>query len=416
MRIGAHNRFSPARGFALAVLLLSASSRLFSLGDDDWMARVRQEVSAHRLSQAAKIVDDRLATAPGDLEAEGWRARLLAWNKKWVQAEAQYRSVLHQAPKDVDMLLGLADVLFWEGKLDESSVLLEQAQDLQPLNTEVAIRTARITQDRQEQQSATLVPHPAAEPAKRSVHERTSSTEEPRYSVNFDSESDLFSFTSPIQAQSATLGVNWNSQWRSTFTGMSYRRLGVNATEISSAITWRASKHDAISFSFGEGTHQSVAPLRQMSLDYDRGLNLHAGIIKGLELTAHSAGVWFDDSQVMVLGGSLIAYLPHEWMWSLTANQACTDFYGTGSSWSPAASSKLSFPVWSRLRLDTGFGVGAENYSNIDQIGRISARTYLGGAHYRINPFQDFSVFVAYQQRSRGQTQTSIGGGYGFHF
>jgi Tetratricopeptide repeat len=373
---------------------------------------MREQVAAQDLSEAAKIVDDRLATAPSDLEAQGWRARLLAWNGKWQQAEAQYRNVLREAPKDIDMLLGLADVLLWEGKLDEASAVLEQAQDLQPANTEVAIRRARVTQAQQEKKSAALVQGHSPD----QLSEKRALNEGPRYSVNLDSESDLFSFSSPIQAQSATFGVSWNSRWKSSFTGMSYRRLGITATELSTGIAWRASKHDAILFSFGEGTHQSVAPVRQMSLDYDRGLNLHAGMIKGLELTAHSGSVWFDGSQVTVLGGSLITYLPHEWTWSFAANQARTEFYGTGSSWSPAASSKLSFPVWSRLRVDAGFGVGAENYSNIDQIGRISARTYLGGAHYRINHLQDFSVFLAYQQRSRGQTQTSIGGGYGFHF
>jgi len=412
MGICAHIRLLRAKGLPLAFLLISVASPLFALDEGDWLARVRDQVAASHLAEAAKIVDDRLATAPNDLEAEGWRARLLAWNGKWQQAEAQYRSVLRDAPKDVDMLLGLADVLLWQGKLDEASAVLEQAQELQPANTEAAIRRARVAQARQEKKSAASIQqHSADQPSEKRV-----SGDEPRYSLNLDSESDFFSFSSPIQAQSATLGVSWNSRWKSSFTGMSYRRLGIAATELSTGIAWRASKHDAILFSFGEGTHQSVAPVRQMSLDYDRGLHLHAGAIKGLELTAHSASVWFDGSQVTVLGGSLIAYLPRDWMWSFTANQARTDFYGTGSSWSPAASSKFSFPVWSRLRMDAGFGVGSENYSNIDQIGRLSARTYLGGAHYRINHLQDFSVFGAYQQRSRGQTQTSIGGGYGFHF
>jgi Tfp pilus assembly protein PilF len=403
------------RFLVLALVLTAAAPRLFSVSENDWIVRVREQVAAQHLAQAEAIVEQRLQTAPEDLEAQAWLARLLAWNGKWQQAEAQYRSVLRQAPNDVDVLMGLADVLLWEGKLDESSALLEHAQELQPANTEVSIRRTRLAQARQQQKSAALTLRASPQTSRKSS-QKNPSNEAPRYSVNVDSESDLFSFTSPIQAQSASLSVNWNSRWTSSFTGMSYRRLGIAASELSSAITWRATRLDAISFSFGEGSHQSVAPLRQMSLDYDRGLNLHAALVKGLEITAHSASVWFEGSQVTVLGASVITYLPRESMWSFTANQARTDFYGTGSSWSPAASSKLSFPVWSRLRMDAGFGVGAENYSNIDQIGRISARTYLGGAHYRINHLQDFSAFVAYQQRSRGQTQTSIGGGYGFHF
>jgi hypothetical protein len=192
--------------------------------------------------------------------------------------------------------------------------------------------------------------------------------------------------------------------------------LGQAAAEFSTGLAYRIASKDSVSFSFGQGSHQQIAPLRQISVDYDRGLKLRLGLLRGLELTEHSASIWFDGSQVTVLGGIATAYLPRDWMWTFVANEARTDFYGTGTSWSPAASTKLSVPAWSRLRLDVGFGVGAENYSNIDQIGRISARTYMGGAHYRVNRLQDFLVFVGYQQRSHGQTQTSIGGGYGFHF
>lgn len=73
-------------------------------------------------------------------------------------------------------------------------------------------------------------------------------------------------------------------------------------------------------------------------------------------------------------------------------------------------------PMFSRLRGEVGFGVGAENYSSVDQIGRISARTYTIGSHYSISSAQEFSTFVAYQQRAHGLVETSIGGGYGFHF
>ncbi|HVH87986.1 MAG TPA: hypothetical protein VM912_14760, partial [Terriglobales bacterium] len=304
-------------------------------------------------------------------------------------------------------------------KLDEYSSVLDQAQKLQPSNYEIAIRRSRVAAAIREQKAIKVVPEPgtavAVQSTQRAIHE-IGSRDIPKYSLTVATETDLFSFTSPVQAQSANFGINWNARWSSTLGAMSYRRLGQAAAELASGIAYRLTKQDSLSFSFGQGSHQQIAPLHQMSLDYDHGLKLNLGILRGLELTGHSASIWFEGSQVTVLGGSAIAYLPRDWIWTFTGYQARTDFYGTGSSWSPAASTKLSVPVWSRLRLDAGFGVGAENYSNIDQIGRISARTYLGGAHYLVNRFQDFSVFTAYQQRSHGQTQTSIGGGYGFRF
>lgn len=400
------------------VLIVFTSGSLPAQDSNSWVTKVRAQVAQNDFAGAVRVVDERLQTAPDDLEAQGWRARILAWGGKWAEAEAQYRNVQRNAPNDVDILLGLSDVLFWEGKLGEAASLLEQAQELQPANYEIASRRSKLDAAIREQRASEAVQANAvarASAGKQSISE-SYGTDAPRYSASLSSETDLFSFTSPVQAQSVSFGVNWNSRWSSNFSGLSYRRLGQAAAELSTGVSYRISKNNSLAFSFGQGTHQQIAPLRQMSVDYDHGLKLHLGWVRGVEVTAHSANVWFDGSQVTVLGGSAIAYLPRDWMWTFTASQARTDFYVAGSSWSPAASTRLSVPILHRLRLDAGFGVGAENYSNIDQIGRISARTYSGGAHVRMNRLQEFSVFVAYQQRSREQTQTSIGGGYGFHF
>lgn len=419
MRTQSHHIDGARWRVVLAIVVFTCASLAASDDSNSWVAKVRAQVAKKDLDGAARVIDERLHAAPDDLEAQGWRARILAWTGRWPEAEAQYREVLRKAPNDVDILLGLSDVLFWEGKLGQAASLLEQAQELQPANYEIAIRRSKldaaVREQRASSEAAQANAAAIASAGKQSTHEPRRA-DVARYSAAISSETDLFSFTSPIQAQSASFGITWNSRWSSTFGGMSYRRFGQSAAELSTGIAYRISKNDSLSFSFGQGTHQQIAPVHQMSLDYDRGLRWHLGWMKGLEATAHSASIWFDGSQVTVLGGSVITYLPHDWMWTLTGNQARTDFYATGSSWSPAASTRLSFPTWPRLRLDAGFGVGAENYSNIDQIGRISARTYSGGAHLRVNHLQDFSVFVAYQQRSRGQTQTSIGGGYGFHF
>ncbi|HKT23926.1 MAG TPA: tetratricopeptide repeat protein [Terriglobales bacterium] len=401
------------------VLITTCTSSLLAEDSNSWVTKVRAQLAKNNFAAAARVVDERLHAAPDDLEAQGWRARILAWSGKWPEAEMQYRDVLRKAPNDVDILLGLSDVLFWEGKLGEAASLVEQAQELQPGNFEIAIRRSKLDTAIREQRASSFPAEANAVvivSAGKQPTGESHGTDVPRYSASISSETDLFNYTSPIQAQGASFGVNWNPRWRLTFSGVSYRRLGQAAAELAIGVGYRISKNDSLSFSFGQGPHQQIGPLRQMSLDYDRGLKLHLGWVRGLEVTAHSASVWFDGSQVTVLGGTAIAYLPRDWMWIFTGNQARTDFFGTGTSWSPAASTRLSFPTSHRLRLDAGYGVGAENYSNIDQIGRISARTYSGAVHFRMNPSQEFSTFIAYQQRSHGQTQTSIGGGYGFHF
>jgi len=51
----------------------------------DWQPPVRAKADAHQLDAALTLVDQRLAQVPGDLEARGWRGRLLAWQGRWSQ-------------------------------------------------------------------------------------------------------------------------------------------------------------------------------------------------------------------------------------------------------------------------------------------------------------------------------------------
>jgi predicted deacetylase len=44
----------------------------------DWQAQLRERIAAKEISAALAIAELRLKQAPQDLEARGWRARLLA--------------------------------------------------------------------------------------------------------------------------------------------------------------------------------------------------------------------------------------------------------------------------------------------------------------------------------------------------
>jgi Flp pilus assembly protein TadD len=93
----------------------------------DWMMSLRKEVAAHHLTAALEIVDQRLAIAPDDTDARGWRARTLAWLGNSREAESEFRNVLSVTPNDPDVLSGLAGVLVTEQRQDEDLLLLNQA-------------------------------------------------------------------------------------------------------------------------------------------------------------------------------------------------------------------------------------------------------------------------------------------------
>ena len=81
---------------------------------------------------------------PEDLEARGWRARLLAWTDRWNESEIEYQTVLQLAPHDTDILVGLADVLIWQGRPAEAITLLDQASALDAGRNDVQLRRGRL--------------------------------------------------------------------------------------------------------------------------------------------------------------------------------------------------------------------------------------------------------------------------------
>ena len=88
---------------------------------------LRKEVEAHHLTAALEIANQRLAIAPDDTDARGWRARTLAWLGNFQEAEVEFRGVLSVTPNDPDVLSGLAGVLVREQRQEEGLLLLNQA-------------------------------------------------------------------------------------------------------------------------------------------------------------------------------------------------------------------------------------------------------------------------------------------------
>src|SRR5205807_3766555 len=130
----------------LLVVLTSISAagaqQVSSAQAGDWQGAVRDQVKAGKLDAALQITDERLASAPADLEAHGWRGRLLAWKGRWSDAEYEYRLILRSAPNDVDILIGLADVLLWQKKPDAALEIIDGARWGAPANEDVLLRHA----------------------------------------------------------------------------------------------------------------------------------------------------------------------------------------------------------------------------------------------------------------------------------
>ena len=94
----------------------------------DWQEHIRRLAREQELEKALFMAEDQLADHPEDLEARGWRARLLAWTHRWNESEIEYRTILESAPHDIDILLGLVDLLTWQGRSSEAIVFSQPGE------------------------------------------------------------------------------------------------------------------------------------------------------------------------------------------------------------------------------------------------------------------------------------------------
>ena len=403
----------------LASVLVVPASAWSQEASQDWQHLVREKVDAHQLAAALIVVDGRLAQAPNDLEAHGWRGRLLAWRGHWSEAEAEYRLVLEQAPADTEILCGLADVLLWQGKPDQALSFANRAGELASSDVNVLLRRAKIllalgrVEEARQQYKAVMALDPDNREA---INGAAAPAGEYRHELRIGGDGSTFNYTDAAAAQSLLVSSRWTSRWSSTAGTSFYQRFGDDAAKFSATGSFRVTPHDWLNFGGALGHTLGTIPKREATLEYGHGFHLPTPWVKGLEASYQQHWFWYDGAHVLALSLAQLYYLPRDWTWSITVTGARSGFAGTGVEWVPSGSTRLDFPLHRRLRANLSFANGTENFALVDQIGRFSARTYAGGLKYRFAPRQDITGYIAVQDRSGGRTEDSFGVSYGFRF
>lgn len=412
------SRFTrPFLRFCWLVMALLIST--YTSAQNDWQEQVRSAVERHRIPAALAVVDQRLTVAPDDMDAHAWRGRLLAWTRNWPEAETEYHLVLDKFPNDVDVLSGLSDVLLWERKYPEALAVLEQARSVAPQNPEVLVRRARVlsllerTNDARAEFRAALSYDPANPAAINGLAALANSS---KYDLRIGEEADFFNYTEDAEVETVTLNAHWNEKWTTGFGVSPYHLFGENALKIWVEAAYRFHHDNWVRGLVAWANPQDVVPQNEGLIEYGHGFQFSNPWVKGLESSYQEHSLWYRGAQVVTLNTTQIAYLPREWTWTLSITGSHTRFAGGESEWVPSGSARLGFPVIRRLSGSGLFAVGAENFAQVDQIGRLSARTYGGGLRYRFAESQDVSGFVARQDRDFGQKQTSMGLTYGIRF
>lgn len=402
---------------SIATLLVAAAAYAQSM--PDWQQKVREKVQARQLDAALGVVEERLARVPGDLEARGWRGRILAWQGHWAQAKVEYRYVLEQAPGDTDVLAGLADVLLWQGRAEEALATIDRGRAVSPTQPDLLLRRARILRAMgnhalARQQYRTIL---SIDPQNYEARQELAGlSEETRHELRVGVDVDTFNYTDSAPAQSVMLTSRWTPRWSTAFESSFYQRFGQDAGKLTASGSVRLTRRTWLTAGGAVGHDNGIIPKREAVFEFGHGFPIDARWIRGAEVTCQQHWLWYDAAHVLAIGSTQTYYLPRDWMWSLTLTGARSGFKGTGVDWVPSGSTRLAFPLPLWFRGHLMFGVGAENFAQVDQTGRFSARTYGGGLKHRLGARQEISGYIAVQDRTQSRSQNSYGLSYGFRF
>jgi tetratricopeptide (TPR) repeat protein len=403
----------------MAVLLLSVTVAVPQDVNADWQQRVREDVRNQHLDAALTDIEQRLNSYPEDVEARAWHGRVLAWKGRWAEAETEYRRVLERAPGDTETMGGLSDVLLWQGRLEEALRILDQASSLTPHQSEIRLRRARIlrelgrTADAKDEFRQVLIFEPGNKDAKAGL---TGLAEATHHELRLGVDVDTFNYTDAAQAQILSLGSRWSPRWSTLVGANFYQRFGENPGKFFASSAFRFRGRDWLNVGGALANQNDVIPTNEAFFEYGHGFKFANPWIQGLEGSYQQRWLWYRGAHVLTLSLTQIYYLPQNWTWALTVTGARSGFAGTGIDWAPSGSSRVGFPLYRRLGGNFSFAVGSENFAQVDQIGRLSARTFGGGLRYRLDNRQDLSGYVASQHRTEGRTQNSFGLSYGVRF
>lgn len=383
---------------------------------EDWRARVQQAIAEHRWVEALEVTEARLSDVPGDAEAHGERARLLAWSGRWSEAEAEYRWVLARSPDDVDILTGLADVFVWQGRHEEALQVLNEAA-AHSRSAEVLLRRGKALEALQRRAEAgdDFRAVLALAPANREARAHLAGLLAYRHELRFGAGADAYNRSDAAGLQTLAVRSRWSPQWATEFSFAAHQRFGAQVQRVGAQVDRRLGAN-WISVAAVQSSSGSVLARREASGEFGRAFRLAGRFILGLESSGQQRWLWFDGARVMVLSTSQLLYLPHDWTFLLTVRGARSSFDGAGSEWQPSGSVRLGFPLHRSLQGHLDFGVGAENFSQAEQVGHFAARDFGGGFKARLSPAQEIALYVSRQLRSRGATQTSFGVTYAIRF
>src|SRR5882757_11508044 len=224
----------------LLLLTLFAPCALAQEQQSDWQIQVRKYCDANDWAAALRVVDQRIAQAPNDLDLKAWHARVLGWSGNLAAAQQEYLEILSVSPNDPDVWAGLGSVYARQGKDDDALLALGRAVQLDPQRADLRIAHTRALREAENRNVA------AAE-LKNAASLDPSSTKTPRAikagrrvvtgELRVGNETDFLNYSSANQASGTNLATHWTPFLRTNVGFAAYLRGGVLAEKFTASAT-----------------------------------------------------------------------------------------------------------------------------------------------------------------------------------
>jgi tetratricopeptide (TPR) repeat protein len=392
--------------------------------EETWQAQVRKYSDARDWTNALRIVDEQIASSPQDMDILAWRARVLTWAGRLAEAERDFNTVLKVEKSDPDNWMGLANLYMRQGRMEEALKTADRAVELDPNRGDLRSARAQILRasgslsDARLEFQRALVLDPTDVDARSGIF---SLRGEGKQELRFGFDEDMFSFAPSNYDQWTSLVSKWTPQWTTSVAGSFYQRDSIDAGEFVGSVTRTQPHWGALTVGGATGHDNGVIPETEAFFDLDHGFKISEDKpLRGLELTYGQHWYWYSFARILTVNETALVYLPHEWTWSIELIEARSHFSDTNVDWKPAGVTRLGFPLahWSQRELSGNvfYGVGTEDFAQVDQIGSFASQTYGGGLRFRFTPRQDITGYAAFQQRTQNRSETSLGFSYGIRF
>jgi tetratricopeptide (TPR) repeat protein len=393
-------------------------------GEEAWQAEVRKFSAARDYDDALRIVDQRIALSPDDMDTRAWRAQVLTWAGRLTEAEHEFSEILKVEQNDPDIWMGLATVYLRQGHTDEALKTADHAveldpnrEDLRTTRTEILSANGDSNDARLEFQRALVL-----DPGRSDARSNLSSVRgEGKHELRFGFDEDLFSFAPANRNQWVTLVSKWTPRWTTSAGGSFYQRGGINAGDFIGSVSRSQPHWGAITIGGATGHDQGMIPETEAFFELDHGFKISEDRpIRGVEVIYGQHWYWYTTARILTTNQTAIIYLPRDWTWSIGLTEARSHFSDSRIDWRPSGQTRVSVPLghWSERVLSGNvfFAVGTEDFAQVDRIGSFASQTYGGGLRFRFTARQDVAAYGVFQQRTQDHAQTSFGFTYGIRF